>query len=419
MSTRRSAPTAAAGSGLDRPRLCSENRRHHEPGHPGETQLRKRKDRARIVPPDPTSVSRVPTYRNIQALRGIAIILVVLLHLANAELLYGDRRTALSAFAVFGAAGVDLFFVISGFVMATIVRGTFQKPGSLPLFLYSRAARIYPPYWVFSVTLLAAHQLLPALGDPQRWRELDVTRSLLLLPQFNLPILVVGWTLVLELYYYLVVALSLLLPERFFVALLLVWAGTVTAANAVLPQTTIVLGPAAFVAIYPQAIEFIVGCLLARLVEVGLRRWGTLCFSLGATLLPALYAGYAAGRPGYVPSAWDRCALFGVPSALMVYGACSMELSGATRLPRFLMSVGDRSYTMYLTHVPVILAVSVLCNRLADGGIADPRIAGALRAVAVGGAAALGYVAVERPLHRTMRQIRERWQARPRTARPA
>jgi len=353
----------------------------------------------------------VPTFHNIQALRGIAIILVVLLHLANAEYLYGDSGPTLSAFSVLGASGVDLFFVISGFVMATITRGTFRKKGSLPLFLYSRAARIYPSYWVFSLALLAAHLLFPQAGDPQRWREIDVARSLLLLPQARLPILVVGWTLVLELYYYGVVAVSLLLPERYFVGMLLVWAGVVTAANIAFSHTAISLGPAALVALYPQTIEFISGCLLARLVHAGHRRWGASCFALGAALLPALYAAYSALRPGQFPSAWERLVLFGLPSTLMVYGACGMELAGAGRLPRLLMFVGDRSYTLYLTHVPVIVAASLLYSRM-TGGPAAPLAAGIFRTAAVVAVAVGAYALVELPLHRGARRIRERWQAR-------
>ncbi len=360
--------------------------------------------------------SRGPaTYHNLQALRGVAIILVVLLHLANAEPLYGHGSTALSVFSILGAAGVDLFFVISGFVMATITRGTFRKKGSLPLFLYSRAARIYPPYWVFSLAVLAAHLLVPSLGDPQRWREIDITRSLLLLPQDRMPILVVAWTLVLELYYYCGVALSLLLPERFFVGVVLAWAGSVTVMNLVFPRLAAEPGLAALV-LFPLTIEFIAGCLLARIVHAGHRRWGAAFFTLGAMLLPALYAVYFACRPGQLPSAWERLALFGIPSVMMVYGACGMELAGAVRLPRFLMSVGDRSYTVYLTHVPVIVTVSQLYNRVAGAGHADPIVAGMLRIAAVGAVGAAGYAVVEQPLHRAMRRVRESWQARFRAA---
>jgi len=379
-----------------------------------------RRERGAIDQGPPGAVcTRAPTLHNLQALRGIAIILVVLLHLASAGYLYGDGSTPLAAFSILGVSGVDLFFVISGFVMATITRGTFRKKGSLPLFLYSRAARIYPAYWVFSLALLAAHLLFPLLGDPQRWREIDIARSLLLLPQTRGPILVVGWTLVLEMYFYGVVALSLLLPERFFVGVLLAWAGFVTVANIGFSHTATALGPSAHVVLHPQTIEFISGCLLARFVQAGHRRWGASGFTLGAVLLPGLYAVYAAFRPGQLPSDWERLALFGFPSTLMVYGACGMELAGAVRLPRLLMLIGDASYTIYLSHVPVIVAASVLFIRMTGGGHAAPFAADLFRFAAVGAGAVGGYVAVEVPLHRAARRIREYWQERFCAVRPS
>jgi peptidoglycan/LPS O-acetylase OafA/YrhL len=125
-----------------------------------------------------------------------------------------------------------------------------------------------------------------------------------------------------------------------------------------------------------------------------------------------LYAAYSAFRPGEFPSPWERLALFGLPSTLMVYGACGMELAGAGRLPRPLMFVGDRSYTLYLTHVPVIVAASLVYSRLTGGGPAAALAAGLFRTAAVGAAAVVAYAAVEQPLHRGARRVRKRWQAR-------
>ena len=164
-------------------------------------------------------------------------------------------------------------------------------------------------------------------------------------------------------------------------------------------------------ALYPQTLEFIAGCLLARFVHAGHRRWGASFFTLGAILLPAVYAAYAAYRPGNFPSAWERLALFGLPSTLVVYGACAMEQAGAARLPRALAVVGDRSYTLYLTHVPVIVAASLLYSRM-TGGPAAPLAAGIFRIAAVGAVAVGGYAVVELPLHRVARRCKERWQAR-------
>lgn len=364
-----------------------------------------------MSPAAPPGAGGPRVLHNLQALRGVAVILVLLLHLGNAELLYGPGRTPLSHFAVFGICGVDLFFVISGYLMATLAQGQFQRPGGAAVFLFSRAARIYPPYWVLSLALLAAHRLLPSLGDAQRFQQVDVVRSLLLLPQEGLPILVVGWTLVHELYFYLVVAATLVLPERLFVRALLLWGCAVAAASAALARWPASAGPVAHVLAHPLTLEFIGGCLAARLIGSSWRRWGRAALALGAVLLPALYAAHASLRPQQVPEGWVRVAVFGVPALLLVGGACSLEAPAARRRWRLLEYFGDRSYSLYLTHVPVIVAVSQGWRDLAPSGETGA-LAAAARAAAVLAAGSAAYAAVELPLHRAARSARGRWQRR-------
>jgi len=90
--------------------------------------------------------------QNIQALRGIAVIAVVFSHLVIIEKKYGGSETILPEFLLFGKFGVDLFFVISGFIMVTITRSKFQIPREALKFFYRRVARIYPLYWFYSNT---------------------------------------------------------------------------------------------------------------------------------------------------------------------------------------------------------------------------------------------------------------------------
>ena len=63
--------------------------------------------------------------QNIQALRGIAVLLVVVFHLTFIETKYGGPATLLPDFFTYGMSGVDMFFVISGFVMVAVTRGKF------------------------------------------------------------------------------------------------------------------------------------------------------------------------------------------------------------------------------------------------------------------------------------------------------
>jgi peptidoglycan/LPS O-acetylase OafA/YrhL len=111
-----------------------------------------------------------PTGRiqNIQALRGGAVLMVVLFHLAGMEKEFGGGERLLPRLAGSGRAGVDLFFVVSGFIMVTVTAGAGRGLRSAGDFLYHRATRIYPVYWFYTAVLIGLHALIPAAFDPAR-----------------------------------------------------------------------------------------------------------------------------------------------------------------------------------------------------------------------------------------------------------
>ena len=84
--------------------------------------------------------------QNIQVLRGLAIVLVILYHLMSIEHGFSHRHKLLPDLLKMGSGGVDLFFVISGFVMVTVTRANFGGLRKSGYFIYRRAARIYPLY---------------------------------------------------------------------------------------------------------------------------------------------------------------------------------------------------------------------------------------------------------------------------------
>ena len=123
---------------------------------------------------------------NIQALRGIAVLLVVAYHLTKIEAKYGHGERLLTTLATIGMSGVDLFFVISGFVMVTVTRGWFRKDGALAHFLYHRFKRIYPIYWFYSLLILAIFLLKPDMVNSSQGGNVNIISSFLLLPQNQL-----------------------------------------------------------------------------------------------------------------------------------------------------------------------------------------------------------------------------------------
>jgi exopolysaccharide production protein ExoZ len=134
----------------------------------------------------------------IQILRGIAASLVVLHHTLEESGASTAPPTSPDWLTTFGASGVDIFFVISGFIMlhTSYPRG---RPPVQPIdFVVKRVSRIYPFYWfcVFVALALWSVGFFRKL-DPTFW---SINRALLLLPA-DKPVISVSWTLVYEIYF--------------------------------------------------------------------------------------------------------------------------------------------------------------------------------------------------------------------------
>lgn len=304
-------------------------------------------------------------FRSVQYLRAVAAIAIVVVHASHPG---GPLESALRA-------GVDLFFVISGFIMVISTEG---KPARARDFLLRRAQRILPLWWValLTVALLGLGQ-----GGPVEW-----AMSTLLLPYAINPVghgMVswgVGWTLVFEAVFYAIFAVGLALGRRSFapVALLVLVAAGLTFGRPDMPL--------AAVATHPLLLEFLLGIAAARLVLAGIvpSPW---LVPVGLTMLAA---GLSA-RLGLDA----RALTLGLPLAVTMLGLIGLERRG--RLPdwRALGFLGDASYAIYLFHyAPIMLVWTVL-----------PKdsfwIMTAILGIVVG---CVAHLAIERPLLRFFRE---------------
>ena len=341
---------------------------------------------------------------NLQSLRGMAAMLVVLFHLATIEGNYGHGYRLLSDIWTIGMSGVDLFFVISGFVMVTVTRGRFQSAGAGRRFLAHRITRIYPLYWFFSLLVLVVFLARPGMVKRSlQGGEVDLIGSFLLLPQDGLPLLMVGWTLIHEMYFYLVFALLLLFPERRLARLLGLWAGAVVCAGLLLPASA---GATLRLVTHPLTLEFIAGCLAALLIHRGITRFGWPCLGTGVMAWLAGYALHVHLGLGHEPSHWMRVLLFGLPAALVVYGLVALETARKTILPVWAARLGDASYSLYLSHVLVMGALARIGAGFASAG--DPMLRPALLLLLVAAAVAFALAChrfIEMPLIRAARSV--------------
>lgn len=289
---------------------------------------------------------------SLQCLRGLAALAVVLFHLRGVEIKYLQGPMVLDALARYADAGVDLFFVVSGFVMTTIAAGRYAKVGESERFLVKRAWRVLPMYWIFTTLVVVLMAMIPSLVNSS-YAGQSVLASYLLIPHGQLPVLTVGWTLVHEMYFYAVFAgIIAFVPERMVPAVLLLWAALIAAAAGIAPMPGT---PAHTLAVNPLTYEFIAGALLGlywRHIPAWMA-WPLLAAGAATAIVAA--ATLPESGPATI-SVGTRVVCFGSASVLLLAGAIRLEANGGLHAPRWLSLLGDSSYSLYLTHIFVISA---------------------------------------------------------------
>lgn len=351
-----------------------------------------------------------PKYLCLQALRALAALAVVAYHVGGPSgfetKLPGGSHLMSWAYPV-GALGVDLFFLISGFLMTVTTASVPRGPASAGLFLLRRAFRIYPAYLVITFVIFLVYSWRPDLVNASQGTPPDVLASFLLLPQVGLPLLLVGWTLVYEMYFYLIFAATLLAPKRLFPVILTGWGLLTIVVHSFSPDQ---LNPYLQLAGSLLNMEFLLGVLVA---------WA--CTKKPPAFSPwipvvvglmVLVASCAVTLPGELPDGWLRvCAVAG-GMAVVMYGLIGLELRGSWRVPRVAVLLGDSSYSIYLVHVPVLKVTALIAAAVVP-------VAGVLHlaALVAGLAAAVGggwiyYLVVERPLFRLTNGWLKGWRAR-------
>ncbi|WMW79868.1 acyltransferase [Undibacterium cyanobacteriorum] len=336
-------------------------------------------------------------YLNVQAMRAIAALLVVLGHtlaLGGMEL---PRYLGGGLVHTFAYAGVDIFFVISGFVICAAaskhLASTSNSNGlqRATAFLLRRVFRIYPLYWV----LLLAAFCLAYFHNPGLLalpRELIV--SLFLLTERNNPVLSPAWSLVFEMYFYLCTAFILLLSRSRWLLLMAVWFGL----SCGLIFSAKSLGLEGRLYTDPLLLEFGFGCLIFFAIS---RNYVLAPMLASVTLLlGAVFFFWGAQQTlhqGLLPP-MPRVQSFGVGSALLLYALICLEHQAQLTMPRLLIALGTISYSIYLVHRPLIDLGLILVARYQIQVQAYPVLLSSLMMAIVIAASAVLYRYLERPM---------------------
>lgn len=282
------------------------------------------------------------TYRflGIQALRIVAATLVVVTH----STFYSHERLNKN-FPVWeqGTRGVDIFFVISGFVMIYASQKLYKIPGSWKLFAQHRIVRIVPLYWLVTTLKVLLLIFTADLALHAKLGFLTVICSYLFLPATNIdgklePLVGVGWTLNFEMLFYLLFTLSLVFRKNVFA-----FVGVILALLAIGSAFRQPSWPPVAFYLNSIVLEFYLGMLIARLCIQGHflpKKLAYLLLPLGFLLLLL---------PPFDWNVLPKVVVSGLPAALIVWSVASLEAIERFT-PRVILYLGEASYSIYLIH---------------------------------------------------------------------
>jgi exopolysaccharide production protein ExoZ len=270
----------------------------------------------------------------IEAARGGAAALVVFYHAAR-HMDLACHVPFLRALLQFGHAGVDLFFVLSGFIILFVHFEDVGRPGRLGRYLSRRATRVLPVYWV-ALTLTILLAVVAGHGWPGGW---PVVRSALLLPSWSEPLLGVAWTLQYEVVFYAFFA-ALILNRHVGILLLAAWLMAVLVASA---RGGLGVPPSVCSA---YDLEFFLGMGVAVLARRGGVGASGVAVLVGGSVLVLVFACEDLGfLDGY--GVWGRLA-YGVPAATLILGLADPGFALPAMMARPLAMLGAASYAIYL-----------------------------------------------------------------------
>ena len=296
-----------------------------------------------------------PTIPAIQFLRALAATAVVAFHVRF------DIVTKVSIPGFLpdgfdqGAAGVDLFFVISGFVMVYSSESLFGRSAAWRTFLLRRIARIVPLYWIMTTIMLI---YVVARGfDASDASPTLALASYLFIPYWRPsgvidPLYGIGWTLNYEMFFYVVFAVFLWARREIAVAgvaAFLAALALIVATAGYFPRQVVWLCD-------PIILEFVFGMGIAIAYRAGVRL---------SPVASALLVVLAIAEIAWSASAWHidlpRWIEWGIPAAQTV--AALVLLDRHLSFPRSAEMLGDASYALYLIHPALISVARALSNK--------------------------------------------------------
>src|ERR1700733_14768256 len=280
-------------------------------------------------------IKQLSRIRNLQALRIYAAIPVILYH----------TNFRVPGIRPIGVFGVHMFFLLSGYIMASICDTDSTA------FVRRRLIRIIPLYWPLTLALYSVAWKFPHLMNATRALPSELLKSLFFIPfqksnGLYQPILFVGWTVNYEMFFYMMLSIAVLINKRR-AALL---GGSIMLG--IMGVCSFFTGTSAVARFYADTVllECILGlasyycvrALSSRLTPA--MKPALMVLAIGSLLL--LLSIEEFGFMAHLPATLR----FGPASFVLICSVCLLALLGADFKPGVIVLLGDASYVMYLTH---------------------------------------------------------------------
>jgi peptidoglycan/LPS O-acetylase OafA/YrhL len=292
---------------------------------------------------------------SIQLIRFIAVFLVVLVHCIDRMNRYFDAPEHIFSFYyfdVFGRAGVDIFFVISGFVMMYISnKAITENTFNLKVFLIKRALRVIPIYWLITGIISMLLIFYPSVFYNTTTDVFHTLGSYFFIPIASpegkyAPLLGVGWTLNLEMFFYLIFGIFLFFKGQQASKFIFLFFCFMCSFGELfgLRDKSYFLN----VITNPMLLEFFLGMTLFKALNTKSYSLLHVLFSLFISILIFSYTIFWEVNTDCRFITWGGAAFF------LLFALISLEKMGKLKVPNLFVLLGDASYSIYLTHYLVI-----------------------------------------------------------------
>jgi peptidoglycan/LPS O-acetylase OafA/YrhL len=330
---------------------------------------------------------------SLQILRGFAATLVAGFHLYAAAIEEGFNPGLFWIFAG-GEIGVDIFFVVSGFIIFYVVQ---SRPNmTWRDFIQARFWRILPPYWaILTLYILAAVAFAAFLGDSSKLPDRQTLLVSFLLLPYPDHVITIAWTLSVEILFYAIFALAYFSGgSRRIVIVMIVWVILSQVFTFVTDKPAWLLLP-----LHTAVLEFLFGILIAiRFLSSGPE---SPRLHLSALIFGGAGVGAYLASGGGHAGPFGREMVAGIPSALLVYGALGFALKGKSILEAW----GDSSYILYLFHILYFSVVGKAINLMTGVNVYGSQVGLIAMLSTVVAISHLATVHLERPYQKWYKQF--------------